>query len=89
MILSATLRNKAPFDQVPPALELTLTDMQDRPVARRILTASDYVPRTLRKPESSPPSQDNFPAGTEWPLRIRFDASSLQATGYRLYLFHP
>ncbi len=89
MILSATLRNKAPFDQVPPALELTLTDMQDRPVARRILTASDYVPRTLRKPESSPPSQDNFPAGTEWPLRIRFNASSLQATGYRLYLFHP
>jgi hypothetical protein len=89
MILSATLRNKAPFAQVPPALELTLTDMQDRPVARRVLMASDYVPRTLRKPDSAPATQDSFPAGTEWPLRIRFDASSLQATGYRLYLFHP
>lgn len=81
MVLSATLRNRAPFAQSPPALELTLTDPQDQPVARRVLAASDYAGRA---------AADNlFPAGSEIPVKVYFEASPVKATGYRLYLFYP
>jgi hypothetical protein len=81
MVLSATLRNRAPFAQSPPALELTLTDTQDQPVARRVLAAGDYAGRV---------AADNlFPAGAEIPVKVYFEASSVKATGYRLYLFYP
>jgi predicted Zn finger-like uncharacterized protein len=86
MVLTASLRNRAPFAQTPPALELTLTDTQDQPVARRVLTAADYLgPGTLAGSGASA----LIPAGTEIPVKVFFDASALKATGYRLYLFYP
>lgn len=86
MVLSATLRNRAPFAQMPPALELTLTDLQDQPVARRVLNAADYAPRSAT---AGNVADQLFPASTEVPIRVYFEASSVKATGYRLYLFHP
>ena len=81
MVLSATLRNRAPFPQAPPALELTLTDAQDQPTARRVLSAEDYSVRGV---------QNNlFPASSELPIKVYFEASAVKATGYRLYLFYP
>ena len=81
MVLSATLRNRAPFAQAQPALELTLTDSQDQPVARRVIDASDYtIPGAVN---------GVFPASSELPVKIYFEASSVKATGYRLYLFYP
>ena len=86
MVLTASLRNRAPFAQTPPALELTLTDTQDQPVARRVLTSADYLgPGTLAGSGASA----LIPAGTEIPVKVFFDASALKATGYRLYLFYP
>lgn len=86
MVLTASLRNRAPFAQTPPALELTLTDTQDQPVARRVLTSDDYLgPGTLAGSGASA----LIPAGTEIPVKVFFDASALKATGYRLYLFYP
>lgn len=86
MVLSASLRNRAPFAQTPPALELTLTDTQDQPVARRVLTATDYLGAgTL----AGSGAGALIPAGTEIPVKVYFDASALKATGYRLYLFYP
>lgn len=94
MVLSATLRNRAPFAQARPALELTLTDAQDQPLARRVLTAADYASRTAAA--ASGPIQtglggedNSFAPGTELPVKIYFDTSAVQATGYRLYLFYP
>ena len=91
MVLSTTLRNRAPFAQAKPALELTLTDAQDQPLARRVLTAADYASRSGSAVASpSQAGEDNsFPPGTELPVKVYFDASAVQATGYRLYLFYP
>ena len=81
MVLSATLRNRAPFAQAQPALELTLTDAQGQPVSRRVIDASGYVIAGIQN--------GVFPASSELPVKIYFEASAVKATGYRLYLFYP
>jgi predicted Zn finger-like uncharacterized protein len=81
LTLSAVLRNRAGFAQAYPALELTLTDSQDRPLARRVLAPADYLgARALREPA--------FAAGSEANLRLHIDAAGLGASGYRLYAFY-
>jgi len=81
MVLTATLRNRAGYVQAFPALELTLTNIQNQTIARRVLTPADYVPRDTR-PESG------FAAGGELQVRVYIEAAALTPTGYRLYLFH-
>jgi len=81
MVLTATLRNRAGYIQAFPALELTLTNIQNQTIARRVLVPADYVPRDTR-PESG------FAAGGEIQLRVYIEAAALTPTGYRLYLFH-
>lgn len=82
MVLTATLRNRAGFPQSHPAIELTLTDTQDQPLARRILQVQDYAGRGANV-------ETGFPGNSELAVRIYLEASSLKATGYRLYLFYP
>ena len=82
MVLTATLRNRAGFPQTHPAIELTLTDTQDQPLARRILQVQDYAGRSANV-------ETGFPGNSELAVRIYMEASSLKATGYRLYLFYP
>ena len=82
MVLSAMLRNRAMFPQSHPALELTLTDSQDQPVARRVLAPRDYLGQGASL-------DDGFPANSELAVKVFLEASSLKATGYRLYLFYP
>ena len=89
MVLSATLRNRAPFAQTPPALELTLTDTQDQPLARRVLTPADYFARGAAGGGAGNAAANLLPAGSEVPVKVFFEASSIKATGYRLYLFYP
>jgi predicted Zn finger-like uncharacterized protein len=81
MVLTATLRNRASFAQAFPALELTLTNAQDRTVARRVLLPRDYVTQGTRL-------QAGFSAGGELQIRVHIEAAALKPTGYRLYLFH-
>ena len=80
-VLNATLRNQAGYAQAWPALELTLTDANDAPVARRVLAAADYLP----------PRSDlgPFPANAEIPVRLWLEAKGLGAAGYRLFIFYP
>ncbi|MBI4289909.1 MAG: zinc-ribbon domain-containing protein [Betaproteobacteria bacterium] len=82
MVLSASLRNRAAFPQALPALELTLTDLQDRPLARRVLLAQQYLGKAAR-------IEEGFAANSELQLKVFIDAASLGAAGYRLYLFFP
>ncbi len=82
MVLTAMLRNRAMFPQSHPALELTLTDSQDQPVARRVLAPRDYLGQGASL-------DDGFPANSELAVKVFLEASSLKATGYRLYLFYP
>ncbi|HEX9396308.1 MAG TPA: DUF3426 domain-containing protein [Burkholderiales bacterium] len=85
IVLNAVLRNRAPFPQEYPALELTLTDEADRPVLRRVLAPADYLDPSRRV---SLVAQGLAP-GAEASFRISFDAGRTRATGYRLYLFFP
>lgn len=84
MVLAATLRNRAPFPQAYPALELTLTDDRDQPLARRVLQPADYLAQGAARADGGA-----FAASSEQPVRVFLEASSLKATSYRLYLFHP
>ena len=59
----------------------SLIDAADKPVARRVMKAADYLP-----PSSNLTS---FPAKAEIPVRMWIDARGLGASGYRLYIFYP
>lgn len=84
MVLSAVLRNRAPFAQSYPAIELSLTDDRNETVARRVLGPEEYLARV---PGKDP--KEGFAATTELPLKVFIDAGAVKATGYRLYLFYP
>jgi hypothetical protein len=78
------IRNRAPFAQELPALELTLTDALERAVVRRVLRPAEYLPgRTAESLEAG------IAPGAEAALRLHFDTGGVSATGYRLYLFYP
>jgi len=62
-----------------PALELTLTNAQDQPIARRIFLPKDYLERA---PEAG------MRAAGEVNVRIELATGELKAAGYRLFLFY-
>ncbi|MEW5943980.1 MAG: DUF3426 domain-containing protein [Pseudomonadota bacterium] len=80
VVLTATLRNRAPFPQAYPLLELTLTDAKDKVVARRILTPAEYAPQA--------DAAAGFPPRSELAVKLHVDLGELKAAGYRLYLFY-
>ena len=82
IVLTAALRNRAAFAQSHPSLELTLTDSQDQALARRVLGVQDYLRPNMNV-------ETGFTANSELPIKVYMEASSLKATGYRLYLFFP
>lgn len=82
-VLDATVRNRAAYPQEWPYLELTLTDAQDRPLVRRVLDPAEWAHAETAKLRAG------FPAGREQAVELRFEAPSLRAAGYRLYVFYP
>ncbi len=84
IVLNALLRNRAPFPQEYPALELTLNDDAEKPVLRRVLKPSDYL-----DPGRAAQAARGIPGGAELALRVNLDTGRARATGYRLYLFYP
>ncbi|OGA33142.1 MAG: hypothetical protein A3F75_05065 [Betaproteobacteria bacterium RIFCSPLOWO2_12_FULL_64_23] len=82
MVLSATLKNRAIFDQQLPLLELTPTDTRDQPLVRRVLAPQDYIGKAAN-------TQAGFAANTEIAIKVFIEGSQVKATGYRLYLFYP
>lgn len=80
--LNALLKNKAPFVQELPVLEIALTDVADRPLIVKALKPTDYLP-----PEQK--SEQGFPARGEINVKLNFDAGDTPAVGYRLYLYYP
>jgi len=84
IVLNAVLRNRAPFPQEYPALELALTDERDETVVRRVLMPADYLGA-----EAAARLAHGIAPGAEAALRVAFDASRVRAVGYRVYLFYP
>jgi hypothetical protein len=82
LVLNATLRNRAPYAQDYPSLELSLTDTQDVAIARRVFSPLDYLPPKLA-------AEKAFPANADIPIRLWIEARELSPAGYRLYVFYP
>lgn len=79
--LAFTLRNTAPVQVAAPAMELTITDAQDQPIARRVIT-----PGEIGAPEGV------IAPGTEWSRSIGLlvsAPSTARVAGYRLLAFYP
>ncbi|WP_415033088.1 DUF3426 domain-containing protein [Azonexus sp.] len=79
-VLRSTLKNRANYDQAWPQLALSLTDVNDRTLARRMINVADYLGA------QHPPA---FAAGSDVDVRLWIDARDIEAAGYRLYLFYP
>ena len=82
LVLSATLKNRAPFAQQFPHLELTLTDTADKAIARKVLAPADYLP------QNTSPARGMQP-GADIAVAVAIDSGEMNASGYRLYLFYP
>ena len=82
LILTATVRNRAPTSLAYPYLELTLTDANDQVVVRRALAPADYASGTAE-------IANGIPANGEVLVKLFIDASASTQAGYRLYLFYP
>ena len=82
LVLNATLRNRAPYGQAYPALELSLTDTQDVAIARRVFTPQEYLP-------AKTPAEQPFPGNSDIAVRLWIEAKDISAAGYRLYIFYP
>lgn len=80
--LVATLKNKAPFAQELPRLEITLTDVADRVLIVKALQPAEYLPKDFRVDQG-------FPAKKEINVDLTLDVGDTPAAGYRLYLYHP
>jgi predicted Zn finger-like uncharacterized protein len=80
--LTATVRNYAPYPQVFPSFELTLTDPQDRPLASRIFAPEKYLEKNVNPSGVIAPDY-------EFNVRLYLDSGNLNAAGYRLSLFYP
>ena len=78
---SVTLRNQADMPVAAPALELTLTDLQDQPLVRRVLSAAEL---------GAPPAlaaHGEFNASHV--IMVNPGAAATAITGYRLMAFYP
>ncbi|MBU3735594.1 MAG: DUF3426 domain-containing protein [Methylobacterium sp.] len=82
IVLSSTLINTAPYDQAFPSLELTLTDLGDHPVLRRIFSPGEYLPAQHAATAGMHP-------GEEVRVRLSLSVQGIRPTGYRVYLVYP
>jgi predicted Zn finger-like uncharacterized protein len=85
IVLNAVIRNRAPFPQAYPALQLTLTDEANRSVVSRSVLPAEYLEPARAKELLA----RGIEAGGEASLTVHFDASRTRATGYELVLFYP
>jgi predicted Zn finger-like uncharacterized protein len=87
LILTATIRNRAPYTLAYPYLELTLSDVQkqtqqDVVVVRRAFTPQEYLSGTVDL-------ASGIPANADVNVKLFIDASATTQAGYQVYLFYP
>ena len=79
---NALLRSRAPYPQAYPNLELTLTDTQDKALARRIFRPAEYL-------KAGEDEKQGAPANREINIKLHLDTTDIKPTGFRLFLFYP
>ncbi len=82
--LTAVIRNRATFRQALPAVEVTLTDSLNRPIARKVFTPADYL---AAAGEPSSRIDDGLGTGSDFTIRLFFEARGVQAAGFLVYPF--
>jgi len=81
VVLATTVRNSAPVAQAYPMLELSLTDARDKLTARKVFDPTEYL--------DPPPAKGvGLGADAEFSVRLQLDVGDIEASGYRIYLFH-
>jgi predicted Zn finger-like uncharacterized protein len=80
VLLTATMRNRAPLAQEFPMLELTLTNQVNQTAARKVFAPGEYLDRSVD-------SGRGLGANQEVSLRLYLDTGTIRPAGYRLYLF--
>jgi predicted Zn finger-like uncharacterized protein len=80
--LRVLLHNRAPYIQAYPSLELTLTDLQDKPIVRRVFHPADYLKEKGAEKQGAPANRD-------LDIKLYLDTADLKPSGYRLFLFYP
>jgi predicted Zn finger-like uncharacterized protein len=82
LILTATLRNRAPYPVAYPYVELTLTDTREQVVVRRAFAPQEYAGGTANL-------GTGISANAELGVKLFIDASATSQAGYQVYLFYP
>jgi predicted Zn finger-like uncharacterized protein len=82
LVLHLTLQNRSDLPQTYPSIELTLTDVREQVVVRRILAPSDWLPARLE-------NRWAFPPHGEIAARIWLDPQDTGAVGYSLKVVYP
>ncbi len=83
--LTAVVRNRANFRVALPAIEVTLTDTQNRALARKVFAPVDYL---ASAGEPSSRIDEGLAAGSDYTIRIAFEARGLAAAGFLVYPFY-
>lgn len=81
LALVLTLANRARHAMAWPVLELTLTDVKDQALGRRVFAPSEYLPSPEMEAAGIPPL-------TEVPLTLKLQTKEIKAVGYRLKMFY-
>lgn len=79
MRLSSTLINQAGFTQAYPNLELTLTDVEDKPKLRRIFKPQEYLPEHIDITRGLAP-------GEEIKIKLAMTTAGETVAGYRVFV---
>lgn len=80
--LGFTLKNVAQTPLATPALELTLTDLQDQAVVRKIFVVTDFAEKqTVLEPGAELPAS--------LPVSVKLGGNGEKISGYRLLSFYP
>jgi predicted Zn finger-like uncharacterized protein len=83
--LNAAVRSRANFIMALPAIEVTLTDTQNRTVARKVFLPADYL---AASGEPSSRIDEGLAPGSDLSVRLVFEARGLSASGFVLYPFY-
>ena len=83
--LTAVVRNRGGFRVALPAIEVTLTDTQNRIVARRVFAPADYL---ASAGESADVLDAGLAPGSDYTIRLVFEARGIRASGFVVYPFY-
>jgi predicted Zn finger-like uncharacterized protein len=76
---SSVIINNAHYPQALPNIELTITDLEDKPLVRRIVSPKEYL-------DANADIAAGISAHQELPIKLKINVNKLPAAGYRVLL---